>query len=123
MDAKFDFPEGKDVRIHWTGCPNTCAQVQIGDIGLLGTTAKDSNGNVVEAVDIFTCGGIGQTGAIGTLYKKAVPIDEQLEQELSSLLVEKFGAVPKGSGSSGSSGSSEEGFSFRKLLAGLVGNK
>jgi len=37
--------------------------------------------------------------------------------------VEKFGAVPKGSGSSGSSGSSEEGFSFRKLLAGLVGNK
>jgi ferredoxin-nitrite reductase len=36
MDAKFDFPEGKDVRIHWTGCPNTCAQVQIGDIGLLG---------------------------------------------------------------------------------------
>jgi len=123
MDAKFDFPEGKDVRIHWTGCPNTCAQVQIGDIGLLGTTAKDSNGNVVEAVDIFTGGGIGQTGAIGTLYKKAVPIDEQLEQELSSLLVEKFGAVPKGSGSSGSSGSSEEGFSFRKLLAGLVGNK
>jgi ferredoxin-nitrite reductase len=95
LDAKFDFPEGKDVRIHWTGCPNTCAQVQIGDIGLLGTTAKDSNGQVVEAVDIFTGGGIGQNGAIGTIYKKGVPIDEQLEHELSKLLVDKFGAVPK----------------------------
>jgi hypothetical protein len=42
---------------------------------------------VVEAVDIFTGGGIGQTGAIGTIYKKAVPIDEQLEHELSKLLV------------------------------------
>jgi sulfite reductase beta subunit-like hemoprotein len=71
----------------WAGCPNTCAQVQIGDIGLLGTTAKDSNGQVVEAVDIFTGGGIGQNGAIGTIYKKGVPIDEQLEHELSKLLV------------------------------------
>jgi len=69
------------------GCPNTCAQVQIGDIGLLGTTAKDSNGQVVEAVDIFTGGGIGQNGAIGSIYKKGVPIDEQLEHELSKLLV------------------------------------
>ena len=107
MDAKFDFPEGKDVRIHWTGCPNTCAQVQIGDIGLLGTTCKDSSGEVVEGVDIFTGGGIGQAGAIGTLYKKSVPIDEQLEEELSKLLVEQFGAVPKGTGKSVSTGSGE----------------
>jgi len=104
MDAKFDFPAGKDVRLHWTGCPNTCAQVQIGDIGLLGTTCKDSSGEVVEGVDIFTGGGIGQAGAIGTLYKKAVPIDEQLEEELSKLLVEQFGAVPKGSGGGAASG-------------------
>jgi ferredoxin-nitrite reductase len=95
MDAKFDFPEGTAVRVHWTGCPNTCAQVQIGDIGLLGTTGKDSTGKVVECVDVYTGGGIGQTSAIATLYKKAVPIDEQLEQVLSQVLVEKFGAIPK----------------------------
>ena len=29
---------------------------------------------------IVTGGGIWQAGAIGTLYKKAVPIDEQLEE-------------------------------------------
>ena len=33
---------------------------QIGDIGLLGTTVKDSTGAVVEGVDIYTGGGIGQ---------------------------------------------------------------
>ena len=70
MDAKFDVPEGTAVRVHWTGCPNTCAQVQIGDIGLLGTTGKDSTGKVVECVDVYTGGGIGQTSAIATLYKK-----------------------------------------------------
>jgi len=120
MDAKFDFPEGKDVRVHWTGCPNTCAQVQIGDIGLLGTTGKDSTGSVVECVDIFTGGGIGQAGAIGTLYKKAVPIDEQLEAELSKLLVEQFGAVPKKSGGSAQGGGKRAaiGNFFSKLFAG-----
>jgi len=38
---------------------NTHSQ-QIGDIGLLGTTVKDSTGAVVEGVDIYTGGGIGQ---------------------------------------------------------------
>ena len=32
LDSKFDFPEGHDVRLHWTGCPNTCAQVQVCNI-------------------------------------------------------------------------------------------
>ena len=114
LDAKFDFPEGKDVRVHWTGCPNTCAQVQIGDIGLLGTTGKDSSGKTVECVDIYTGGGIGQTSSIGTMYKKAVPIDEQLEEVLSSLLVEQFGAVPKG-GQGGGLRASVKSF-FKNLL-------
>ena len=28
------------VRIHWTGCPNSCGQVQAADIGLMGGPAK-----------------------------------------------------------------------------------
>ena len=27
-----------DVRIHWTGCPNSCGQVQAGDIGSVSYT-------------------------------------------------------------------------------------
>jgi len=96
LDEKFDFPNGKDFRMHWTGCPNTCGQIQLGDIGLLGVTCKDSEGNVVEGVDIYLGGGIGQTASIGTLYKAKVPIDEGLEAALSEIVVDKYGAVPKG---------------------------
>ena len=28
------------VRIHWTGCPNSCGQVQAGEIGIMGAPAK-----------------------------------------------------------------------------------
>lgn len=104
LDDKYDFPEGKEVRVHWTGCPNTCGQIQIGDIGLLGTTVKDSTGKVTEGVDVYVGGGIGQTSAIGTLYKGKVPIDEGLEAVLDELVVSKFGATPKGSGSGGGVG-------------------
>jgi ferredoxin-nitrite reductase len=93
LDAKFDLPS--DVRIHWTGCPNTCGQIQIGDIGLLGTKGKDSAGKKCEAVDIYVGGGIGQTSAIGTLLHESVPIDEKLEEVLSELLVTRFGATPR----------------------------
>jgi len=93
LDAKFDLPA--DVRIHWTGCPNTCGQIQIGDIGLLGTKGKDSAGKKCEAVDIYVGGGIGQTSAIGTLLHEAVPIDERLEEVLSDILVTRFGATPR----------------------------
>jgi len=79
LDNNFDFPPGKDVRLHWTGCPNTCGQIQLGDIGLLGVTCKNSKGEIVEGVDLYLGGGIGQTAAIGTLYKSKIPIEEGLE--------------------------------------------
>ena len=56
------------VRIHWSGCPNTCGQVQIGTIGLLGTQAKNAEGKMCEAVDVYIGGGIGQDGAVGSMY-------------------------------------------------------
>jgi len=30
----------REVRIHWTGCPNSCGQPQVADIGLMGTKAR-----------------------------------------------------------------------------------
>ncbi len=45
----------RSVRIHWTGCPNSCGQPQVADIGLMGTkTRKD--GKVAEGVDIYMGG-------------------------------------------------------------------
>jgi len=38
LDASLNVP--KPVRIHWTGCPNSCGQVQAGEIGIMGAPAK-----------------------------------------------------------------------------------
>ncbi|MFM6282718.1 MAG: ferredoxin--nitrite reductase, partial [Dolichospermum sp.] len=40
----------RPVRIHWTGCPNSCGQPQVADIGLMGTKVR-KNGQMLEGVD------------------------------------------------------------------------
>ena len=48
------------VNIHFTGCPHSCAQHYMGDIGLLGTKVRGE-----EGYHIFIGGGFGQSQAIG----------------------------------------------------------
>ncbi|MFM1651439.1 nitrite/sulfite reductase [Brevibacillus sp. B_LB10_24] len=43
------------LRIHMVGCPNSCGQRQIGDIGLQGALVKTPNG-MVDAFDIYVGG-------------------------------------------------------------------
>lgn len=83
----------KPVRIHWTGCPNSCGQPQVADIGLMGTkTRKD--GKTVEGVDLFMGGKVGKDAHLGSCVKKGIPCDD-LMSVLRDLLVENFGARPK----------------------------
>lgn len=81
------------VRIHWTGCPNSCGQPQVADIGLMGTKAR-KNGKAVEGVDIYMGGKVGKESRLGTCVTKGVPCDE-LEPVLRDILINKFGAKPK----------------------------
>src|SRR4030095_2917019 len=46
------------LRIHWSGCPASCGNHAIADIGLLGKNIK-LNGEIVEAVDVFAGGAAG----------------------------------------------------------------
>lgn len=82
----------KTVRMHWTGCPNTCAQVQVADIGFMGCMTRDSEGKIVEGADVFLGGRIGSDSHLGEVYKKAVPCKD-LVPLVADILVEKFGAV------------------------------
>jgi ferredoxin-nitrite reductase len=83
----------RPVRIHWTGCPNSCGQPQVADIGLVGTkTRKD--GQAVEAADIWMGGKVGKDAELGTCVMKAIPC-EDLKQVLRDLLIEHFGAKPR----------------------------
>lgn len=85
----------RDVRIHFTGCPNSCGQVQVADIGLMGTAAR-KDGKAVEGVRIFVGGKIGEEAHLGEEIGKPVPaaVDE-LFPVVRDLLIERFGATPK----------------------------
>ncbi|CAM9939394.1 unnamed protein product [Pylaiella littoralis] len=96
LDKMLDFPEGtKPPRIHWTGCPNSCGQAQVGDIGLMGGPARVDK-KAVEGVNIFLGGGIGETHGLGEISMKGIPAaEESLLPVLRDICIEKFGAVLK----------------------------
>jgi ferredoxin-nitrite reductase len=83
----------KPVRIHWTGCPNSCGQPQVADIGLMGTKVR-KDGKTVEGVDLYMGGTVGKDAHLGTCVKKGIPC-EDLKPLLLEILIEKFAANPK----------------------------
>ncbi len=91
VEAKVDVP--KPVRIHWTGCPNSCGQPQVADIGLMGAKGR-KDGKVVDAVDIFMGGTVGKDAKLGEKVMKGIPLTD-LDAVLVDLLIEKFGATPR----------------------------
>lgn len=91
LAANLDVPN--KVRMHWTGCPNSCGQPQVADIGMMGTKTR-KNGKTVEAVDIYMGGTVGKDAKLGECVMKAVPC-EDLKGVLQNLLIEKFGAQLK----------------------------
>ena len=91
LEAELNLP--KPVRIHWTGCPNSCGQPQVADIGLMGTkTRKD--GKMVEGVDLYMGGKVGKDAKLGSLVQKGIACDD-LKGVLQGILVEQFGAQLK----------------------------
>jgi ferredoxin-nitrite reductase len=63
------------VNVHFTGCPNSCAQHFIGDIGLLGTKVTVGD-DMVEGYHLFVGGGYGADQAIGReLVRNVVAAD------------------------------------------------
>uniref|UniRef100_A0A2P2K2T6 Ferredoxin--nitrite reductase, chloroplastic n=2 Tax=Rhizophora mucronata TaxID=61149 RepID=A0A2P2K2T6_RHIMU len=82
------------VRMHWTGCPNSCGQVQVADIGFMGCMTRDENGKTVEGADVFLGGRIGSDSHLGNLYKKSVPCKD-LVPLVVDILINHFGAVPR----------------------------
>ena len=91
VEAEMDIPQS--VRMHWTGCPNSCGQPQVAEIGFMGTKTR-KNGKSVEAVDIFMGGKIGKDAHLGEKVMKGIPC-EDLKPVLRQLLVEQFNAKLK----------------------------
>ena len=91
LDAELEIPN--PVRIHWTGCPNSCGQPQVADIGLMGTKVR-KDGKMVEGVDLYMGGKVGKDAQLGTCVQKGIPCDE-LNTVLKRILIESFAAKPK----------------------------
>ena len=91
LDAELELPE--ELKIHWTGCPNTCGQAFMGAIGLTGTKAKNSKGEMGEAYTMSIGGSQGKDPQIGEVHQKAIPA-EDIQNVLRQVLIEQFGAKP-----------------------------
>ena len=63
------------VNIHLTGCPNSCAQHYMGDIGLLGTKVKVA-GESLEGYHVFVGGGFGPHQGTGRQVFNAISSNE-----------------------------------------------
>ena len=63
------------IMVSVTGCPNSCAQYQIADIGLMGVVCNFRGVRGTEAYNILLGGALGADARFGTLTIKKVPAD------------------------------------------------
>jgi len=88
------------LNIHLTGCPNSCAQHYIGDIGLLGTKTQSSHDkgsddeDGAEAYHIHVGGGFGPQAQCGREIYRDVKADDApatIERMLKAYLANRAG--------------------------------
>ncbi len=83
------------------GCPNSCGQVQLADIGLMGAPAKRMNAEgvmkAVPGVNVFVGGKIGEDAMLAeTPTMTGIPLtEEDLIPVLTKILVDSFQGVMK----------------------------
>jgi ferredoxin-nitrite reductase len=64
------------INIHLTGCPNSCAQHYIGDLGLLACRIAAGAEDTIEGFHVFIGGGFGSGQAIGRELYREVPVED-----------------------------------------------
>jgi ferredoxin-nitrite reductase len=73
------------LNIHLTGCPNSCAQHYVGDIGLLATKVDLGGDEEIEGYHLMVGGGSGAEIAFGREIARDIPADA-LPERLEALL-------------------------------------
>ena len=83
------------VNIHLTGCPHSCAQHFIGDLGLLATTVEHADGTVGGGFHLFVGGGFQDKARIAVPVRRSVSVAEvpaTVEAVLRTYLAHREGA-------------------------------
>jgi ferredoxin-nitrite reductase len=65
----------RPINIHFTGCPHSCAQHAIGDIGLLASRVE-ACGELVDGYHVWLGGGFGLEQGLAREFFRDVPADE-----------------------------------------------
>ena len=86
-------PLEEPLRLHLTGCPNACAQYQIGHIGMMGSKVK-VDGQVVDAYDFFVGGQMGEGARFNHAVLRKVPASECAKRLEHLLLAYTRGRTP-----------------------------
>jgi ferredoxin-nitrite reductase len=79
------------INIHLTGCPNSCAQHYVADIGLLGMQVPQ-DGRSVDGYHVYVGGGLEQERGLGRELARNVPfgeLPELLERLLAGYLAQR----------------------------------
>ncbi len=92
LDEELDLQ--KEIKIHWTGCPNSCGQAYMGAIGLTGTKVKDKNGKISDGFSICIGGEQGPNPKVGELRYKSI-LKDNIKDVLKEILVDNYSASPK----------------------------
>jgi len=92
----------RPIRIHMTGCPNSCGQVQAADIGIMGAPARKldpetGKNKAVPGCKIFVGGRIGEDAHLSLEpFVQGIALEDgELLPVLVDILKTQFGAVDK----------------------------
>ena len=79
LDERFMLAsDAEPVRLQISGCPHACGQHRAGEIGLLGGR-KRVDGEIIDVVDVFAGGRLGEDPALGELASRSIPTADLAE--------------------------------------------
>jgi sulfite reductase (ferredoxin) len=66
------------ISIHLNGCPNSCARVQVADIGLKGMIVNDADGNPTAGFQVHLGGSLGLDAEFGRKVRQHKILSSEL---------------------------------------------
>jgi sulfite reductase (ferredoxin) len=66
------------ITVHVNGCPNSCARIQVADIGLKGMVVTDDDGQQVEGFQVHLGGALGLDPGFGRKVRGLKVTSEEL---------------------------------------------
>jgi sulfite reductase (ferredoxin) len=82
INAQLDVP----ITININGCPNSCARIQVADIGFKGQIVEDDNGDHVEGFQVHLGGSLGQDSGFGRKLRQHKVLSSELGDYLDRVV-------------------------------------